>query len=275
MLLGTIKTFALFGTFGPEDPANYWTMDTISVADSKPSAYASWDLTRQGYQVKDSPRYLKTIIEAAKTLLSLEYQVKNLTPLSNSELLQHYDGVTNILTDTNNTTNAYSGLMSQSSLTVWNKGFRRTEYTSGGKIPTAAEKIEADKKLLSNLEKTYKDTAETAKNLGGQAQEIQLLTEALERLESVNGNLDNQQIAAQVESIKASLTIKRNILLANYLGLEAVNGQADIDAIERDRRDVRNGGAFLVSDPYQPSPYDQKILENNPRPKGIGFVDFK
>lgn len=52
----------------PFDPANYWTMDTISAPDSAPSEYALRDLANQGGQVYDHTRHLKAIDIALKFL---------------------------------------------------------------------------------------------------------------------------------------------------------------------------------------------------------------
>lgn len=57
------------GVDRPFDPANYYSLDTISAADSAPSAFALRDLAAQGGQVYDYSRHIKSI-EAAKQFLS-------------------------------------------------------------------------------------------------------------------------------------------------------------------------------------------------------------
>ena len=125
--------------------------------------------------------------------------------------------------------------------------------------------------MLKVLELTYQDAMATAKMASDQEAEIKALEEALKKLEGVSGEVENQQILAQIESIKVAIVMKRNLLISNLATVRAVAGRAKIDQEIKDRENSREGGAFGVSDPYHPTAYDQKVFT---RPKGQGMIDF-
>lgn len=99
------------GVDRPFDPANYYSLDTISAADSAPSAFALRDLAAQGGQVYDYSRHIKSI-EAAKQFLSQlsilleqntinENDIKPLDSNTVKKLNSDYDAAVQIILEKN------------------------------------------------------------------------------------------------------------------------------------------------------------------------------
>lgn len=285
IMVGSISAFAwvIPGVDEPFDPPDYYNPWTISYPDSAPSVFTMRDLAAQGYLVQDVPLNAKSIITDVKTFLDklneitkLENDAKNLTSLSGTDLSGHMSDVTNDLNNIQNVEKSYQGLMANTDdmNNKWNTMFR-SMIVSGTEPPARVSptvRMEQDKALLELLEKSYKDEFNAGKSLGDQQAEINMLEKALKRLESANGNLDNTQIRAQIESVRHVIAVKRNVLLAAIASADAIHEKARIDQQIKDHDDTDKGLDFGVNDPYHPTAREQQQFT---RPEGQGFVDFK
>lgn len=282
MVLGNVKAFAFVPVPGvdmPIDPPDYYSPTSVSVPDSTTTPFTMKDLSRNGYQTYDVRNNAKSIIaeikgvtEMVNTITNLAYQIKNLASMSPEGILAHYLGISQDLADIAGVWQAYNGLMAatDTAKNAWTSAFRSVEDFSQGKT-SVTKQMGKNKDLLNVLETTYKDSMATAKALGDQQNDIKMLENALNKLESASGNLENQQIRTQIESLEVSLAIKRNLLLGNLVSLKSITGKAKIDQEVKDKEATREGAAFMVSDPYHPTSYDKKNFD---RPKGKGMIDF-
>lgn len=280
-MMGSITVFAwvIPGVTIPFDSANYYNPLTISIADSAPSIFTMRNLAGNGFQVQDVKSnsqsivsQIKTLIEMINQITSLTNDIKDLTGMSGQGFLTHYNTVDGILKNVNDTRQAYTGLMSANSSMDgdWNTKFRSTDNFPTKPV-TITEKQQKDKDLLVVVEATYKDAMATAKMAGDSQAEIKALEDALNCLSSVSGEVENAQVKTQIDSIMATLAVKRNLLISNLVAVKATMRKMEMDREIKDREAVKEGAAFGVNDPYHPTSYDEKKFT---RPKGQGMINF-
>ena len=119
------------GVDEPYDPANYYSMTSISYADSAPSPFALKDLARQNGNVYDYARHMKAILATqnmedwlAVALERFGIQVKNITSLDKGILTTLQRNIASLNGDTN------SSSMGEQTLDFWKSRIFRS--TDGG-----------------------------------------------------------------------------------------------------------------------------------------------
>ncbi|MEN6623585.1 MAG: hypothetical protein ABFD50_18825, partial [Smithella sp.] len=123
------------------------------------------------------------------------------------------------------------------------------------------------------LDQIYQNILASAKeNLADSSAQTESLLAADEASGSAVGTVAALQANTEVQSLQAAALLRKNALLSNYLALEAAKSRAETADTVQSAQDMKNGMAFIISDPYHPTEQEKKQYT---RPEGIGFVNFK
>ncbi|MBR3624305.1 MAG: hypothetical protein IKN43_13265, partial [Selenomonadaceae bacterium] len=244
--LGIVYADVIPGVTEPFNPSAYYSATAISYEDS-PSTFTLRDMARQGGEVYDPTRHAKNIEYVAKlaewynnvvTLLNL--QTINSTPMSKDLATTTKQGVDKI---------------SQSAKNAWkideidafmnSEHFREFDkYDNDG--TANYDPIEQTKEI----EKVYKVFAEALEELRKTEEEENILVmRILEASKTAKGEMEMEQLEAQLEAIQAALIEKRNTLLALRVEFGNVQNKIKNDEALRKYQDYENK-QLMIFDPY-------------------------
>ena len=254
------------GVDEPYDPANYYSMISISYADSAPSPFALKDLARQGGNVYDYARHMKAIMatQNMESWLSTAMErfgitVKNINPLNNSILTTVQRNIASLNSDTN------SSSFGDKTMDFWkSKIFRNDEGYEDENTFKAQEQYQAAAeiyKLYGNNAKGFIDTASS------EQANIAAIVEAGNNAE---GEMQADQAKADAMAMVEAETARRNKLLGNLASIKAVEGKIRQNEDLAFRRQVQ-AAQISIEDPYHRTARSQKLYEKS-EPKG--FVRF-
>ena len=250
----------------PYDPANYYSMTSISYADSAPSPFALKDLARQGGNVYDYARHMKAILatQNMESWLSTAMErfgitVKNMNPLDNSILTTVQRNLASLNADTN------SSSLGDKTMDFWkSKIFRSDEGYEDENTFKAQEQYQAAAeiyKLYGNNAKGFIDTASS---------EQANIAAIMEASNNAEGEMQADQAKADAMAMVEAETVRRNTLLGNLASIKAVEGKIKQNEDLAFRRQVQ-AAQISVEDPYHRTARSQKLYEKS-EPKG--FVRF-
>ena len=254
------------GVDEPYDPANYYSMTSISYADSAPSPFALKDLARHGGNVYDYARHMKAIMatQNMESWLSTAMErfgitVKNINPLNNSILTTVQRNIASLNSDTN------SSSFGDKTMDFWkSKIFRNDEGYEDENTFKAQEQYQAAAeiyKLYGNNAKGFIDTASS------EQANIAAIVEAGNNAE---GEMQADQAKADAMAMVEAETARRNKLLGNLASIKAVEGKIRQNEDLAFRRQVQ-AAQISIEDPYHRTARSQKLYEKS-EPKG--FVRF-
>ena len=254
------------GVDEPYDPANYYSMTSISYADSAPSPFALKDLARQGGNVYDYARHMKAIMatQNMESWLSTAMErfgitVKNINPLNNSILTTVQRNIASLNSDTN------SSSFGDKTMDFWkSKIFRNDEGYEDENTFKAQDQYQAAAeiyKLYGNNAKGFIDTASS------EQANIAAIVEAGNNAE---GEMQADQAKADAMAMVEAETARRNKLLGNLASIKAVEGKIRQNEDLAFRRQVQ-AAQISIEDPYHRTARSQKLYEKS-EPKG--FVRF-
>lgn len=265
------------GVDRPFDPANYWSLDSISVPDSKPSTYTLRDLASSGGQVYDHQRHLKSI----ESTMNFINQLKNLllqVGLMRDESTMFSAGTTSQMQkDLEDISDAiYSGTT-------------KVAYSDDANSPYYHAPSE-DGKLGIRPSDTTQYLKQSAYNNSKMSQAVdymnqseenqQTILEALNRaVNASNSAVSRNQILQSKNQIRALKTLTKNQsaeMLAEVAKLEALEEEQKAD-VERSNDAAWDGKfgfhIFDASDPLQKKLIDgyyrftgEKPYESKPMP---------
>jgi len=281
LIIGSITVFAVAipGTTEPFDPTNYWTETTISTPDSTPSTYTMTDLSKQGNQVYDAPDHKYTVVEqikaitqAVNTATEIAHQVTNLASMSSEALAAHLLGLDNELQQSIEVVEAWDGLMSATNTmtNAWNSTFSQLDtFAHGG--TSVINKMNNKKSKLEILETTYKDSMNTGRLTNTINDEVTSLKTAVNEISNAEGAVQAEQAQADITASIETIELKKTVLLSDMVGLTSITSQVEAQEITESRGTLVTGFNFGVSDPYNPSTYDNLMYT---RPTGQGMISF-
>ena len=254
------------GVDEPYDPANYYSMTSISYADSAPSPFALKDLARQGGNVYDYARHMKAIMatQNMESWLSTAMErfgltVKNMNPLDNSILTTVQRNIASLNADTN------SSSLGDKTMDFWkSKIFRNDEGYEDENTFKAQDQYQAAAeiyKLYGNNAKGFIDTASS---------EQANIAAIMEASNNAEGEMQADQAKADAMAMVEAETVRRNTLLGNLASIKAVEGKIKQNEDLAFRRQVQ-AAQISIEDPYHRTPRSQKLYEKS-EPKG--FVRF-
>ncbi|TYZ20475.1 hypothetical protein [Selenomonas ruminis] len=264
---GIGSAHAVPGVDKPFDPANYYSMTSVSYADSAPSPFALKDLARQGGNVYDYARHMKAILATQNTenwlataLERFGIKVKNMNPLDNSILTTVQRNIASLNSDTES-----SGL-GEKTLDFWkSKIFRSTE---DGYVDESTYKPQEQYQAAASIYKYYGDNAkgfiDTAKS------EQANITAIMEASNNAEGEMQADQAKADAMAMLDAETARRNTLLGNLASIKAVEGKIKQNEDLAFRRQVQDA-QISIEDPYHRNERSKKLYEKS-EPKG--FVRF-
>lgn len=264
------------GVTRPFEPGNYYSPTAISYPDSTYTPFTMRDLARNGYAVRDIDLNKKSIVIDIKTITemyNLINQVKatlqTVTGLSGESSRLHSDALSVDINQLASICRSMSGLFSGSSQaeTQWRDSFRNVENFSHGDASQFNEK-----ENMRMLEATYKDAARAAALNSDLDNTNKTLLETLAQLKKVRGDQEAHQLRQQIRGLETAIAQKNELLTAILHSVELAHGKYEVDRALKDRKNTKDGTAFLVSDPYHPTSTDTKKFT---RPVGQGFIDFK
>ena len=254
------------GVDEPYDPANYYSMTSISYADSAPSPFALKDLARQGGNVYDYARHMKAIMatQNMESWLSAAMErfgikVKNMNPLDNSILTTVQRNLASLNADTN------SNSLGERTMDFGkSRIFRNDEGYEDENTFKAQEQYQA----AAEIYKIYGDNAKGFIDTASSEQaNIAAIVEAGNNAE---GEMQADQAKADAMAMVEAETARRNKLLGNLASIKAVEGKIRQNEDLAFRRQVQ-AAQISIEDPYHRTPRSQKLYEKS-EPKG--FVRF-
>ena len=254
------------GVDEPYDPANYYSMTSISYADSAPSPFALKDLARQGGNVYDYARHMKAIMatQNMESWLSTAMErfgitVKNRNPLDNSILTTVQRNLASLNADTN------SSSLGERTMDFWkSRIFRNDEGYEDENTFKAQEQYQA----AAEIYKIYGDNAKGFIDTASSEQaNIAAIVEAGNNAE---GEMQADQAKADAMAMVEAEIARRNKLLGNLASIKAVEGKIRQNEDLAFRRQVQ-AAQISIEDPYHRTPRSQKLYEKS-EPKG--FVRF-
>ena len=254
------------GVDEPYDPANYYSMTSISYADSAPSPFALKDLARQGGNVYDYARHMKAIMatQNMESWLSTAMErfgitVKNMNPLDNSILTTVQRNLASLNSDTNS-----SSLGERTMDFGKSRIFRNDEGYEDENTFKAQEQYQA----AAEIYKIYGDNAKGFIDTASSEQaNIAAIVEAGNNAE---GEMQADQAKADAMAMVEAETARRNKLLGNLASIKAVEGKIRQNEDLAFRRQVQ-AAQISIEDPYHRTARSQKLYEKS-EPKG--FVRF-
>ena len=254
------------GVDEPYDPANYYSMTSISYADSAPSPFALKDLARQGGNVYDYARHMKAIMatQNMESWLSTAMErfgitVKNMNPLDNSILTTVQRNLASLNADTN------SSSLGERTMDFWkSRIFRNDEGYEDERNFRAQDQYQA----AAEIYKIYGDNAKGFIDTASSEQaNIAAIVEAGNNAE---GEMQADQAKADAMAMVEAETARRNKLLGNLASIKAVEGKIRQNEDLAFRRQVQ-AAQISIEDPYHRTARSQKLYEKS-EPKG--FVRF-
>jgi hypothetical protein len=254
------------GVDEPYDPVNYYSMTSISYADSAPSPFALKDLARQGGNVYDYARHMKAIMatQNMESWLSTAVErfgitIKNMNPLDNSILTTVQRNIASLNADTN------SSSLGDKTMDFWKSTiFRNDEGYEDENTFKAQDQYQAAAeiyKLYGNNAKGFIDTASS---------EQANIAAIMEASNNAEGEMQADQAKADAMAMVEAETVRRNTLLGNLASIKAVEGKIKQNEDLAFRRQVQ-AAQISVEDPYHRTPRSQKLYEKS---ESKGFVRF-
>jgi len=271
-ILGVLSVFGLAygrsipGVTRPYDPAAYYSETAISVRDS-PSPFALMDLARNGFQVKDVTRKIKSELSQVQTyaqaLLSsvkLNNKIKDMTGISGSVSQQMMHDVNNEFIQSENINKA--GHLDDAEVKTI---FRTTETVND---PTKVFDWRTQQKWLNTF---YENTLDGAQaNMVDTKSRINAVQNIVSVSDKVEGSLAAQQVNTDINAIYSAEAARKNALIANYAALEAAHNLYLNDNQLHAAQETKNNMTIRVANPDNMEETDKKYIK--PQPKG--FVDF-
>ena len=251
------------GVDEPYDPANYYSMTSISYADSAPSPFALKDLARQGGNVYDYARHMKAIMatQNMESWLSTAMErfgitVKNINPLNNSILTTVQRNLASLNSDTN------SRSLGERTMDFWkSRIFRNDEGYEDENTFKAQEQYQAAAEI-------YKIYGENAKGFIDTASSEQANIAAIvEAGYNAEGEMQADQAKADAMAMVEAETVRRNKLLGNLASIKAVEGKIRQNEDLAFRRQVQ-AAQISIEDPYHRTARSEKLYEKS-EPKGF------
>ena len=251
------------GVDEPYDPANYYSMTSISYADSAPSPFALKDLARQGGNVYDYARHMKAIMatQNMESWLSTAMErfgitVKNINPLDNSILTTVQRNLASLNSDTN------SSSLGERTMDFWkSRIFRNDEGYEDENTFKAQEQYQA----AAEIYKIYGDNAKGFIDTASSEQaNIAAIVEAGNNAE---GEMQADQAKADAMAMVEAETVRRNKLLGNLASIKAVEGKIRQNEDLAFRRQVQ-AAQISIEDPYHRTARSEKLYEKS-EPKGF------
>ena len=251
------------GVDEPYDPANYYSMTSISYADSAPSPFALKDLARQGGNVYDYARHMKAIMatQNMESWLSTAMErfgitVKNINPLNNSILTTVQRNLASLNSDTN------SRSLGERTMDFWkSRIFRNDEGYEDENTFKAQEQYQA----AAEIYKIYGDNAKGFIDTASSEQaNIAAIVEAGNNAE---GEMQADQAKADAMAMVEAETVRRNKLLGNLASIKAVEGKIRQNEDLAFRRQVQ-AAQISIEDPYHRTARSEKLYEKS-EPKGF------
>ena len=251
------------GVDEPYDPANYYSMTSISYADSAPSPFALKDLARQGGNVYDYARHMKAIMatQNMESWLSTAMErfgitVKNINPLNNSILTTVQRNLASLNSDAN------SRSLGERTMDFWkSRIFRNDEGYEDENTFKAQEQYQAAAeiyKLYGNNAKGFIDTASS---------EQANIAAIIEASNNAEGEMQADQAKADAMAMVEAETVRRNKLLGNLASIKAVEGKIRQNEDLAFRRQVQ-AAQISIEDPYHRTARSEKLYEKS-EPKGF------
>ena len=256
-------THVVPGVDEPYDPANYYSMTSISYADSAPSPFALKDLARQGGNVYDYARHMKAIMatQNMESWLSTAMErfgitVKNMNPLDNSILTTVQRNLASLNADTN------SSSLGERTMDFWkSRIFRNDEGYEDENTFKAQEQYQA----AAEIYKIYGDNAKGFIDTASSEQaNIAAIVEAGNNAE---GEMQADQAKADAMAMVEAETARRNKLLGNLASIKAVEGKIRQNEDLAFRRQVQ-AAQISIEDPYHRTARSEKLYEKS-EPKGF------
>jgi len=247
----------------PYDPANYYSMTSISYADSAPSPFALKDLARQGGNVYDYARHMKAIMatQNMESWLSTAMErfgitVKNINPLNNSILTTVQRNLASLNSDAN------SRSLGERTMDFWkSRIFRNDEGYEDENTFKAQEQYQA----AAEIYKIYGDNAKGFIDTASSEQaNIAAIVEAGYNAE---GEMQADQAKADAMAMVEAETVRRNKLLGNLASIKAVEGKIRQNEDLAFRRQVQ-AAQISIEDPYHRTARSEKLYEKS-EPKGF------
>ena len=251
------------GVDEPYDPANYYSMTSISYADSAPSPFALKDLARQGGNVYDYARHMKAIMatQNMESWLSTAMErfgitVKNINPLNNSILTTVQRNLASLNSDAN------SRSLGERTMDFWkSRIFRNDEGYEDENTFKAQEQYQA----AAEIYKIYGDNAKGFIDTASSEQaNIAAIVEAGNNAE---GEMQADQAKADAMAMVEAETVRRNTLLGNLASIKAVEGKIKQNEDLAFRRQVQ-AAQISIEDPYHRTARSEKLYEKS-EPKGF------
>ncbi len=255
------------GVDEPYDPANYYSMTSISYADSAPSPFALKDLARQGGNVYDYARHMKAILSTQNTenwlataLERFGIKVKNITPLDNSILTTVQKNIASLNADTE------SSSLGDKTLDFWKSQIFRS--TEGGYVDENTYKPQDQYQAAAEIFKLYGDNAKGF--IDTAASEQANITAIMEASNNAEGEMQADQAKADAMAMMEAEIARRNTLLGNLASIKAVEGKIKQNEDLAFQRQVQ-AAQISIEDPYHRTARSEKLYEKS-EPKG--FVQF-
>ena len=251
------------GVDEPYDPANYYSMTSISYADSAPSPFALKDLARQGGNVYDYARHMKAIMatQNMESWLSTAMErfgitVKNINPLNNSILTTVQRNLASLNSDAN------SRSLGERTMDFWkSRIFRNDEGYEDENTFKAQEQYQA----AAEIYKIYGDNAKGFIDTASSEQaNIAAIVEAGNNAE---GEMQADQAKADAMAMVEAETVRRNTLLGNLASIKAVEEKIKQNEDLAFRRQVQ-AAQISIEDPYHRTARSEKLYEKS-EPKGF------
>ena len=252
----------------PWDPPNYYSLTSISWADTFNPSFFFRDLGQQGGNIYDHTRHQKELSALASLkdtlhilMARLGIQQKNSTPLSIAVTEEHranIDAISTEAIDINRSQDVLALLHGQ----VFRSSQRFDEGTNA-----------YDKEVqMTHLQNAYQGFAKEAQKASRAREKTSQTAEAImAEMQTAQGDMQVKQAQNEMEALKQAELSRRNALLANIAALQALQQKVETDEkLERQRRMERAQVHF--GDPYHPTEDEKKLYQ---RPEGLGFVEFK
>ena len=249
------------GVTEPYDPPNYYSLTSISWADSAPSPFALWDLAENGGNVYDYTRHIKSILYGTKfaswfekLTAKLGIEEANFMKLPEARKEKGMEDI-KILYD--------SMAESRTHIDLHPKAFER-DYDDG----VAGRKLD-DREISKFMSDSYTATTQnTIHRYHDMDQTMQAIRRALQNSNQAIGETQALQSGAQIEAIRQMAIMHLSSAMGDQIQIRSVHQMREMADMQQQEEQQLNGSYHFF---HPGDPADRAMLASYEKETGHKF----
>lgn len=265
---GVVYARVIPGVDEPFNPAAYYSPTAISYEDS-PSTFTLRDIAGQGGEIFDPTRYAKQVDYVGKLVSWLN----NVLSLLQGEIIDSSPINSDMAKTTKHTIDKIDMTTIKAWKTIETNAFVENKYFRDfDKYDNDGTADYDPIKQTEEIEKIYKSFAESLDEIRKtEDEENALIMRIQEASKTAKGEMELNQLQAQLDAVQSTLNRKKNTLISLYLDFKKVENKIKDDEVLR-KAQTYYEKSLIITDPYDRTDLEKKQYK---RPEGIGFVNMK